>query len=168
MYSPVEDRSAMRLAMARKRERQEEQRRQRRVRLRFSVFLILFAMVAVGPRFFPEATGPLSEMIDEPPQELVGRWSTVDPAYADRALEIGTDVVALDMGPGLRQWYPILSTRSWEESGNTAYLITYETIGGDELEVEVHLYADGTLRLRNPSHMVWTRAPLTWQIRDVM
>ena len=132
------------------------------------MFVTFFAVFSVAPRFFPEPVGPQSARLAEPPPEIVGRWTTGDPAYADRSLEIGTDVVALDMGPGLREWYPILSTYRWEELGNTAYLITYETIGGDELEVQVHLFPDSTLRLRNPSHMVWTKAPLSWRIRDVM
>lgn len=123
MYSPVEDRSAIRLARSRRLERREEQRRRRRIRGRFYAFVTFFAVFAVAPRFFPEPVGPQSERLAEPPPELVGRWTTVDPAYADRSLEIGADVVALDMGPRLREWYPILSTHTWEELGNTAYLI---------------------------------------------
>ena len=70
------------------------------------------------------------------------------------------------MGPGVREWYPILATRMWAELSYTAYVITYETIEGDDLEVEVHLFSDGTLRLRNPSDMIWTKSELTWRIRD--
>jgi len=164
MYSSsIEDRSAIRLAMARRRERREAERRRLRIRLRFFLFVAVAFVVAVLPRFFPEPSA-LGEAIDTPPEALVGSWTTVDTLYADRALHIGTDVVALDMGPGLREWYPILSTTAWVEEGYTGFSITYETIEGDEMEVEVHLLSDGTLRLRNPSHMIWTKGRLSWQI----
>ena len=163
MHSSVEDRSALRLAKARRLERRQADQRKRAIRARFYAFAAVLAIIAVAPRFFPEP-GVRGDGIDHPPPELVGRWTTTDSLYADRSLEIQEGVVAIGMGPGLREWYPILSTRLWAEQGYTAYVITYESIEGDEMEIEVHLQSDGTLRLRNPSQMIWTKMELTGRI----
>ena len=97
------------------------------------------------------------DVLDAPPEELVGMWVTENPGYSDRAFVIGYDHIELHLGEegGIRS-HPILLIRGVQGQDSWEYEIDYEGSGG-EVTLAVHLYPDGVLRLRNPADMVWRR-----------
>jgi hypothetical protein len=117
---------------------------------------VVIAVLLILPRI--SQPDPPGALIHTPPPELLGTWTSANGPYADRSMEIGVFGVTLGLGAGLTESYPILTTRVWEESGATVYLITYESVDG-ETELELHLAPDGSLTLRNPSHIRWTKNP---------
>jgi hypothetical protein len=93
----------------------------------------------------------------EPPAEVVGRWVTSDPRYADRGLRIGARDLILWVGPDeppLRG--RILVVSRWQEDQVDVVHIEYET-GDGPMVMEMTLEGSGRMRLRNPSNVVWNR-----------
>ncbi len=116
--------------------------------------------VAASLALFLTSPRERGELLDAVPRELAGRWVTTDPRYADREFLIERDRLdlTLDLGPGGRARYPVVSVRSWQERDRRGYRVHYGT--GDEARVmEVYVLRDGTLRLKNPPDVVWKRAP---------
>ena len=99
------------------------------------------------------------DVLDAPPEELLGMWVTENPGYSDRAFVIGYDHIELHLGEegGIRS-HPILLIRGVQGPDSWEYEIDYEGSGG-ETTLAVHLYPDGVLRLRNPADVVWRRKP---------
>ncbi len=150
------DRAAQRVLEERGRDRDDADRLRTRLRRRLLAVAAAFAVLLILPRMFEPALP--GDWLDTPPEELVGTWTSVNGPYADRSMEIGVFGVTLGLGDGLSESYPILTTRVWAESDATVYLITYETADG-ETELELHLASDGSLTLRNPSYIRWTKNP---------
>ncbi len=99
------------------------------------------------------------DLLDAPPEELVGTWVTENPGYSDRAFVIGYEHIELHLGEdgGIRS-HPVLLIRGVQGPESWEYEIDYEGSGG-ETTLAVHLYPDGVLRLRNPADVVWRRKP---------
>jgi hypothetical protein len=110
------------------------------------------------------ATWPteVGEAFADVPREIAGRWVTSDPRYADRMLVIEPDRVdlVLELGPEGRERHPIAQVRGWPEGTGRGYRIRYGADG--ELVVDLVIAGDGTLRLRNPSDVVWRRLPFDY------
>jgi hypothetical protein len=90
------------------------------------------------------------------PTELIGRWTSDDPRYADRALEIGAEQIAFGVAAGLRITYRIQGIEREADAG-TLYRLTYDAPGEPERELRVRVPAPGRLRIDNHSEL-WTRA----------
>lgn len=150
------DRAAQRVREERERDSDEADRTRTRLRRRLLAVAAVFAVLLILPRMFEP--GLPGDWLDTPPEELVGTWTSANGPYADRSMDIGVFGVTLGLGNGLSESYPILTTRVWEETGATVYLITYDSPDG-ETELEVRLASDGSLTLRNPSHIRWTKNP---------
>lgn len=98
------------------------------------------------------------EALDAVPAELLGRWVTKDPRYADRALQIQPGLVILHVGPGVKpRRGKIESRRTWMEGATRVVRITYDAGEGPET-LDLLLVSPDTIRLRNPREVVWTKA----------
>ena len=93
------------------------------------------------------------------PTELIGRWSSDDPRYADRSLEIGAETIAFGGGEGIRTTYRMQGVEREVESGTaqTLYHLYYDASGAPEQELRVRLPVAGKLQIDNHSEL-WTRA----------
>jgi hypothetical protein len=92
------------------------------------------------------------------PAELIGRWTTDDPRYADRSLEIDADRLAFGIGAGTRMTYRVRGVQREQtvETG-TLYRVYYDAPGEPERAIQVRLPTPGRLRIENHSEF-WTRA----------
>ncbi len=133
----------------------------RRDRVRFKAVLLI-AVVAIAALALEIVANRQSSagdftVLDAPPEELVGMWTTENRGYSDRAFVIGYEHIELHLGEeGEIRSHPILLIRGVQGPDNWEYEIDYEGSGG-ETTLAVHLYPDGVLRLRNPADMVWRR-----------
>jgi hypothetical protein len=95
--------------------------------------------------------------LTEPPPEALGRWTTKDPRYAQRALVVSTDSVTLDVGPGQAPRRGIIrSVRRWKEGIQVVLRIEYDA--GDGVEaLEMLWQGPDSMRLRHPPEILWTR-----------
>lgn len=92
------------------------------------------------------------------PIELIGRWTSADPRYADRALEIGTEQIAFGVDPGIRISYRVQGIERETDAGaGTVYRLYYDAPGEPKRELRVRVPAPGRLRIDNHSEL-WTRA----------
>ena len=92
------------------------------------------------------------------PVELIGRWTTDDPRYAERALEIGTEQIAFGVDAGIRLSYRAQGIeREADAEAGTLYRVYYDVPGEPERELRLRLPAPGRLRIDNHSEL-WTRA----------
>ena len=92
------------------------------------------------------------------PTELIGRWTSDDPRYANRALEIGTEQIAFGVDAGIRVAYRVQGIeREADAEAGTLFRLHYDAPGEPERELRVRLPAPGRLRIDNHSEL-WTRA----------
>ena len=136
-------------------DRRSSERRRRHLWNLFFFFATVFAVLFTLPRFL---VGRVGEEIDFPPDELLGTWTTDDSRYADRYLTFTRDRLTLGLGSEGRLSYPIESIRVDVGAVHREYAVTYEG-DGDEETMEVFVYDDGLLRLKNPSDIQWRRRP---------
>jgi hypothetical protein len=95
------------------------------------------------------------------PVELIGRWTTDDPRYADRALEIDAERIAFGTGPGLRLTYRVQGIeREADATNGTLIRLYYDAPGEPERALQLRLPTAGRLRLENHSEL-WTRQSAT-------
>jgi hypothetical protein len=91
------------------------------------------------------------------PTELIGRWTSDDPRYADRALEIGAEQLAFGVGPGMRMTYRLQGVEREADPTGTLYRIFYDGNGEPEQALVLRLPSPGRLRIENHNEL-WTRA----------
>ena len=92
------------------------------------------------------------------PVELIGRWTSDDPRYADRSLEIGAETIAFGAGDGMRTTYRMQGIEREVDAGTgVLYRLFYDAAGSPELELRVQLPIPGKLRIDNHSEL-WARA----------
>ena len=95
------------------------------------------------------------------PTELVGRWTSDDPRYADRSLEISADTIAFGSGDGMRTAYRMQGVERELDAGTgTLYRLYYDAAGSPEQELRVRVPNPGQLQIDNHSEL-WTRAGAT-------
>ena len=104
------------------------------------------------------ACGP--EIIETPPDDVTGRWTTDSPAYADRAFEITKDYLYLLQGGDTFSMHRIQEVQIIEDD-LPFYSIEYR---GDENEIYSFRFyltqeEGGTLFFPYQSHMRWRRSP---------
>lgn len=91
------------------------------------------------------------------PTELIGRWTTDDPRYADRSLEIGAEQLAFGVGPATRMTYRVRGIeREQDPETGTLYRLYYDAPGEPQRAFQVRLPTAGRLRIENHSEL-WTR-----------
>jgi hypothetical protein len=92
------------------------------------------------------------------PTDLIGRWTTEDPRYVGRVLEIGSERLAFGIGPGSRITYRVQGIeRDVDPATGTLYRVYYDAPGEPERALQVQLPTPGRLRIENHSEL-WTRA----------
>jgi len=95
---------------------------------------------------------------DAVPAALIGRWTTEDPRYVDRSLEIGTEQIRFGVDAGLHLSYRVKGIESQTDPGaGTLYQLFYDAPGEPERSLQLRLPAPDRLRLENHSEL-WTRA----------
>jgi hypothetical protein len=91
------------------------------------------------------------------PTELLGRWTTDDPRYADRSLEITLERLAFGVGPATRLTYRVQGIEREEDAATgTLYRLYYDAPGEPERTLQVRLPTPGRLRIENHDEL-WTR-----------
>lgn len=96
-------------------------------------------------------------VLTEPPPDIVGRWVTSDPRYADRGLWIGAREIVLGVGPAepvVRGEILLVSVR--EENQLPVVYLEYDA-GEGPVVMEMILEGNDRMHLRNPSEVTWTR-----------
>jgi len=137
--------------------------RDRRPRRSSSVARWLFfggsALLALVLVVLGREPAPPGDQRVEPPPPALGRWTTSDERYADRAFVVEPSTVTLELGPGVPDDAgPISAVYVWEEGANTVVRLEYTTVDGEQ-EVEMILEPPDHMRLRNPPEVLWTRRP---------
>jgi hypothetical protein len=95
---------------------------------------------------------------DDVPPELIGRWTTDDPRYADRSLSIGTEQISFGVDAGIHVAYRTQGIeREPDAEARTLYRLYYDAPGEPERELRLRLFAPSRLRIDNHSEL-WTRA----------
>lgn len=91
------------------------------------------------------------------PTELLGRWTTDDPHYAERSLEIGAEQIAFGIDAGIRLTYRLSDVEiETEPATGVTYRLVYDAAGEPERELRVRVPTPGRLRIDNHDE-VWTR-----------
>jgi hypothetical protein len=123
-------------------------------RRKLVVVLSLLILVAAGLRFAPQLAGS-----DTVPAELVGSWTTDDPRYSDRHLELTPDALILRTSVTEGTEYSVQRVQRRQIAQGSAYIIgAHSERGGDyTLMLEYHK-AQNTIALGKPARVLWRRA----------
>ena len=135
--------------------RQDVIDRQRRLRVLLALSVAMVAVLLL--QFFADVADPY--LLAEPPANILGTWVTEDPVYAATSFVISDELFELHLGEDGTYQFDIRSIRAIETEDSWRFEITYTSPEEGDLEHVFFLYADGTARVRNPSHVVWTRLP---------
>jgi len=112
---------------------------------------VAFALLLLG------GCGPRLER--EAPPELVGRWTTAHPVYADRSLRIEREEVGLGVGVGREELHPLEGVERLEaDQAGASFRLHYRDAHGTEesLDLELRFGAPEVLRLPHID-ADWTR-----------
>jgi hypothetical protein len=91
------------------------------------------------------------------PTELIGRWTSDDPRYAGRSLEIGAERIAFGVAAGMHMTYRVQGIeREVDPDAGTLYRVFYDAPGEPERALQVRLPTPDRLRIENHSEL-WTR-----------
>ncbi len=100
--------------------------------------------------------------LEEVPTDLIGRWTTTDARYADRAFEITPETFYLGQGDDLFVTYAILQIRVITRKDEPpVHSVEYRDESGDETSFDFLVSEEdgGTIRFTNQLGMVWRRSP---------
>lgn len=101
-----------------------------------------------------------AEEVELPP-ELVGRWTTTAPKYADRYFELRpNDTAVFGLGGRQREVSPIVRVERARDGDFLHYRISHLTEVGDVyvFSVSYHPGKPGQLRFVNQPGIVWTKS----------
>jgi hypothetical protein len=125
-----------------------------RYRSRLVAVLTVLILVAAGLLVGPRLSGP-----DAVPAELVGSWTTDDPRYRGRQLELTREALILRASIGERTEYTVRHVQRRQTAEGSAYVIIAhsETSGDYNLPLDYHK-AQNTIALGTPARGLWYRA----------
>lgn len=133
--------------------RRADSRRRTRLWTRLLLLAAVIGLATILPRYLGERPGDLLESV---PDELIGTWATDEPAYVGRTMTVGQRELRLGLGPEGESVHRVHSIRVAVGPVHREYEITYATPAGEQV-LNVFVYDDGLLRLRNPSEVRWSR-----------
>jgi hypothetical protein len=102
----------------------------------------------------PSESGPATTAIL--PSDLAGTWFAEGELYRNRFFELTPNQLVLGLGTGPSRTHPLTAVVVGDSSTTRVFDLRYAAPDGIQ-SMEVHLKPDGTLRLRNPEHVVWRR-----------
>ena len=93
------------------------------------------------------------------PDEVVGKWHTTDPNYADRAFEIDGTCVNFVTGEGTVSVGFIKKVRAVSEGNRTLYTISYSLDGAtSEVSFFYEIIRNGEqIHFKNQENIAWTK-----------
>ena len=94
------------------------------------------------------------------PTELVGLWTTADPSYSDRYIELQPDSITFGTGGTSSIKYSIIGVVRQEAGEGEAYEIHFRGVDGAKFSREIVLAGSGDkLFFRSQPEVVWTPFP---------
>lgn len=124
------------------------------------VWALVVAAALMAVLAWPLLRGPQrpGQLLDDIPPELLGRWTTTAARYEGRFMVLRPGTLHLGAGEAGILEYTVEEVWAWSEADRRAYQLIY-TDADEEQVLELYLYGDGGLRLRNPPDILWTRTP---------
>lgn len=116
------------------------------------VALAVLVLVLIVSRTVPSDAGRAVAL----PTELNGTWIAEGEIYEGRFFQVTSSQVVLGLGAGQTSTHPLRAIRERPSMVTRVFELEYATTEGIQ-SMEVHLHPDETIRLRNPSEVVWRR-----------
>ncbi len=92
------------------------------------------------------------------PAEVLGRWATTEPRYADRFFEIQTEILRFGTGGDGLEVYSITRVTTEPHPRGRLFRVTY-LVDGADMQFAFHYDAsNSTIRLHNQSSFEWLKA----------
>lgn len=117
------------------------------------IIAIVFTTLIVSVVFMPTKGASL-------PDEISGVWTTTDPRYRDRFLELDKATVIFGIGSYNINVYFISEVEKISQGKSILYTIYYHNREGmeDKLSFYYNPVNNGSIRLKNKKHIVWTKS----------
>ncbi len=95
---------------------------------------------------------------EELPAEVLGRWATAEPRYADRFFEIQPEILRFGTGGNSSEVYSIRRIDTEPHPRGRLFRLTY-LVDGEDMQFAFHYdAATSTIRLYNQSGFEWIKA----------
>lgn len=92
------------------------------------------------------------------PAEVLGRWATTEPRYADRFFEIESEILRFGTGGNSSEVYSITLVATEPHPRGRLFRVTYRV---NDVDMQFDFYYDAgtsSIRLHNQSGFEWVRA----------
>lgn len=95
---------------------------------------------------------------EELPAEVLGRWATTEPRYADRFFELQPEILRFGTGGNGSEVYSIRRVDAEPHPRGRLFRVTY-LVDGEDMQFAFHYDpATSTIRLHNQSSFEWVKA----------
>jgi len=126
--------------------------RPRVTHVRWAIVMCLLALLA--------SCGP--ETSRTVPAELLGRWTTSEPKYADTFFELQPDTLLLGLAGGQVDTRTITKVEKLRQDGETLFTVYYvDPSDSNRTEIKLAFFfeagAGGVIRWKNQKGIAWTR-----------
>jgi len=122
------------------------------MKLKWIVIVALILIAASIFMFYPEKNKDF-------PENLIGKWTTAEPRYKDRFLELTKITFTYGLGGDKIDVYFISSMEKNLEGNNILYTINYKSTDG--LEFTRSFYYEsangGVIKFKNQKNIEWTK-----------
>jgi hypothetical protein len=108
---------------------------------------IFLAIMAISTRQAPRKHLPV---------ELLGKWHTTDPSYADRTFELDSVCITFGTGPGIVSVGLIKDVNEIPEGNRTLYTVSY-IVDDSPNEVSFYYNSNSGLWFKNQEKIVWRK-----------
>lgn len=97
------------------------------------------------------------------PDELIGVWTTSNPKYADRSLELSIGTVVFGTSKESVDVYFVSNVKKTVLDSNTLYTVYFHRLDGTDDEVSFYYSPEngGVIQFKNQKHIKWIKAKST-------
>jgi hypothetical protein len=112
-----------------------------------SAFILIVVSIFV---FFSKKNADL-------PENFAGKWTTLDPRYADRYFELTKTTLTYGLGDGKEDIYQVSGVKKIIEDNNILYTIYYKNEDGLKFTRSFYYEPanDGKIRFKNQEEIAW-------------
>jgi hypothetical protein len=124
--------------------------------MKFKWIVITVFVLVVGSKFM--FSSKKNEVISLP-ENLMGKWTTSEPKYINRFLELTKTGLTYGLGENQENVYIISSVEKGVESNNILYTINYKDTNGSEFTRSFYYESanGGVIKFKNQENIEWTK-----------
>jgi len=118
-------------------------------------WIVIAVLTLIGASIFVSCTEKKTNV----PEPLIGKWTTSEPRYHDRFIEITKETLVYGLGGDKEDVYPISSITKDLRDDNILYTINFESKDGHKFTRSFYYapFDGGRIRLKHEENVAWRK-----------